>query len=132
MNTNDISTVIKLTEDIGSMVLDLKPYSFTILICICIGIGLKFLLRCIPWISNNWIPVILIFIVGPLLYFKLSNPDWDSAITMHIPVLKQLAMGLLCGLAAWFIHNKFIKGGKIEKWLFGEDDSKPLPENSHI
>ena len=119
MNTNTINQAIQVGNDIWYTIDQLSPQMFAVLGCVMAGYILKLLFRLLPSLNTNWIPFILILLVGPLILWLVNAPDWDSAIMMGYPGVKQIILGHICGAGAWVIHQAFLKDSWIEKKILG-------------
>jgi len=126
MNTNTIGEAIKFGNDVWYTIDTLSPQMFAVLGCIVAGIMLKLFWRLWPNVNKFWIPVLLIVFIGPVVYWKISYPDWESVMDMQYPTVKQIIIGHICGLAAWVIHQAILKDSWLEKKLFGNGETKPV------
>jgi len=132
MNTNQINQAIQVGNDIWYTIDQLSPQMFSVLGCIMAGYILKLLWRLFPKLNSQWIPFILILFVGPLILWLISSGDWDSAIMMHFPQVRQIILGHICGAGAWLVHQVFLKDSWIEKKLFGNGPDPIPPVSSHL
>lgn len=96
-------------EDFLKQLLSLGPEALTVVIVICLG----YVARVIPKYRNDWIPVGVV-VAGTLIYPMLVSPG-AAPPDVRFPVVRELGLGLVCGVGGYFLHDKFIK--RIERRL---------------
>jgi len=133
MNTNTISQVVQVGNDIWYTIDQLSPRMLCVLGCIMAGYILKLFWRLFPKLNTQWIPFILILLIGPVILWLVNAPDWDSAIMMGYPAVKDIILGHICGAGAWVIHQAFLKDSWLERKLFGNGEMPATPPaSSHL
>lgn len=126
MNTNDLSNYTQVANEAVGAVMRLGPELFTILVCLVVGYALKL----IPAFTNNWIPPILVFVVGPAVYCMISDPDLESWINMRFPIVRQIALGFCWGFAAWAIHRAFLQHWLDKRFFPTAPPANTIPDSA--
>lgn len=76
------------------------------------GLGVGYACKAFPFVSNKWIPTIVIFSCS------VGNVLVDIAAVSSTNWFRQLALGFIAGCFAWYLHNK---------WLWKYEQPKTSP-----
>ena len=90
-------------KDFLSQLLNATPEMFCIACLIALGYALKY----IPWVSNRFIPAILL--VVSIACYPLIAENSHAPYTMRYPLVRQMMIGVVLWFIAWALHGLVIK-----------------------
>ena len=115
---------IQIIDDVGRSLLSMSGEALTVVVCISIGYAVK-----LTKIRTRYIPAIVLC-TGAIFYSFVSSSG-DQPPSLSFPIVRQIGIGFVLGVAAWLIHQSVLRK-ILDSKMFKDDETKtPFPDNAN-